>query len=235
MEVKLLTYTYNPAMTVYKAARSCYHQDAAFNIEEPEDIETFISGIIKSGHHSPLEHASFTFSVKGISRACSHQLVRHRIASYSQQSQRYVKFGNENKALDDSDFVIPPSIKEHEVLLLEFLDACTCSMASYFDLVDGLIERGRTDEQAQEDARYLLPNASKTNIVVTMNARELRTFFSLRICKRAQWEIRDLAKQMRGICVATSGILFYNTGADCMYDECHEGRHSCGEPYEQGI
>ena len=141
------------------------------------------------GHLSPIEHVSFTFGIEGISRACSHQLVRHRVASYSQQSQRYVKE-------EQFDYVIPPSIKQDPALVGEFEKCMAEAQENYTKVLKRLEELGYKGEAGQQDARYLLPNAAETKIVVTMNARELLHFFRVRCCNRAQWEIREMADRM---------------------------------------
>jgi thymidylate synthase (FAD) len=231
MKVSLLLNYPEAVNVVAAAAKSCYSQYSSgelFLFEEPLDKTEFIKRIIDSGHLSVLEHAVFTFNIEGISRACSHQLVRHRVASYSQQSQRYVEFGiDESKLL----FVCPPAFKEIDWLEQEFYEAMDDMLDKYQAFCLKLQNSGRTKEQANEDARYLLPNAAKTNITVTMNARELRHFFELRICKRAQWEIRELAIEMLRICKEEAPVLFYKAGADCMYGSCKQGKHCCGDLY----
>lgn len=194
MKVTLVDYPRFADYKAYCAARVCYSDKGFDDIwnETPmtdmdkEDVENdkalkLLKNIVNKGHGSVLEHCVFTFSIEGISRACSHQLVRHRIASYSQQSQRYVdgsKFG----------YVIPPEIKKNE----NFKKAFDSYMKNTMNFYNGLVALGIK----KEDARYLLPNATTTNIVVTMNARELLHFIELRSSPRAQWEIRELAQEM---------------------------------------
>ena len=194
MKVTLIDYPNNADYKAYCAARVCYSDKGFEDIwdstvktspqfEDPENDNALklLQGIVKAGHGSVLEHCCFTFSIEGISRACSHQLVRHRIASYSQQSQRYVngdKFG----------YVIPPEIEKREDLKKAFDE----HMRNTRTLYNTLILCG----MKKEDARYLLPNATTTNIVVTMNARELLHFIELRTSPRAQWEIREMANKM---------------------------------------
>ena len=158
-----------------------------------DEVAKLVRILVRSGHHSALEHASFSFAVDGVSRACTHQLVRHRVASYNQQSQRYVNFS----AADS--FVVPPSIAANAEAEAVFLKAMDDARAAYDRLVELGLAEGRGKESVQEDARFVLPNAAETKIVVTMNARELRHFFQVRCCRRAQWEINALAWQMRGI------------------------------------
>lgn len=168
---------------------------------------------LASGHESVLEHWSATFAIEGISRACSHQLVRHRLASYSQQSQRYVNMG-------EFEYVIPESIEnwncvnEYEYIIGEIQH-----------IYDHLVRMG----VPEEDARYILPNACCTNIVVTMNGRQLRKFFMLRCCNRAQWEIREMANLMLAEVKQVAPIIFENAGASCdVLGYCPEQR-SCGK------
>ena len=186
-----------------------------------------VAGLVRSGHLSALEHASFTFAVDGISRACSHQLVRHRLASYSQQSQRYVRFGS------DEEFVVPPHIMVSPEAREVFYEAMRGARAAYERLVEIGLAEGRGKESVFEDARFVLPNAAETKIVVTMNARELRHFFALRCCRRAQWEINRLAWVMRHLVLTAAPRLFAGTGPGCMTGECPEGKMTCGEPYTE--
>lgn len=226
MKVTLLEHTPNPEKLVAVAAKTCYSPDDIGDINQhltDSVAAKFIEKLMKLGHESPLEHCTFTFGVDGISRACSHQLVRHRMASYSQKSQRYV---NEN----DYDAVYPPSIIENNELYWLYDNALEAIGETYDRLQKGLMELGRTKEQACEDARYILPNCCTTNIVVTMNARELLHFFSQRCCNRAQWEIRELADQMLAECRQVAPVLFKNAGPDCITGKgCGEGKMSCGK------
>jgi len=192
-----------------------------------DEVRRLVRGLVKSGHMSALEHASFTFAVDGISRACSHQLVRHRVASYSQQSQRYVRFSS------DGDFVLPPRIAASPEARAVFYEAMENARRSYERLVELGLAEGRGNESVFEDARFVLPNAAETKIVVTMNARELRHFFALRCCRRAQWEINRLAWTMRQLASSAAPALFEGAGPGCMTGGCPEGRMSCGEPYSE--
>ena len=168
------------------------------------------------GHASVLEHVTLTYGVEGISRAASHQLVRHRIASYSQQSQRYVasKFG----------YVTPPTVAASPGLLVEY----ERHMAACSRLYAKLMKAG----VPPEDARFALPNATETKILITMNARELHHFFSLRTCRRAQWEIREMAKRMLSAARERAPLLFETAGPGCVRGRCPEGKMSCGKPAE---
>ncbi|MCL0086424.1 FAD-dependent thymidylate synthase, partial [Thermodesulfovibrionales bacterium] len=174
----------------------------------------------------PLEHASFTFAIEGISRACSHQLVRHRIASYSQQSQRYV---SEEAGFD---YVIPPVIKEDEDLKRRFEDLMAESQEAYNYTVGRLREKGIKGESANQDARFILPNAAETKIMVSMNARELLHFFRVRCCNRAQWEIREMAVEMLRLVKKTAPLIFSKAGPECLYSPCPEGEYTCGKMKE---
>ncbi len=183
--------------------------------------------LVGSGHHSALEHASFTFAVDGISRACSHQLVRHRLASYNQQSQRYVRFGT------GDDFVVPPNIDVVPEARAVFMEAMEKARDAYDRLVEIGLDQGYSNETVQEDARFVLPNAAETKIVVTMNARELRHFFRVRCCRRAQWEINRLAWAMRHLATVVAPTLFEKTGPGCVIDSCPEGKMACGTEYSE--
>jgi len=228
LKVTLLQHTPAAERAVAAAGRLCYAPVSAAALKEAmteEEVARLVRGLIRSGHLSALEHASFTFAVDGISRACSHQLVRHRIASYSQQSQRYVRFGSEDS------FVIPPNIAASPEARAVFLEAMDHARQAYDRLVEIGLSEGRKGESVYEDARFVLPNAAETKIVVTMNARELRHFFALRCCRRAQWEINRLAWTMRYLVLQVAPLLFENTGPGCMMHGCPEGKLSCGRPY----
>lgn len=182
MQVKLLAYTPEPELVCARAMRACRTKQAADELElSHEDVARLIRSAKKLGHLSVLEHACFTFSISGISRACSHQLVRHRMASFSQQSHRAV-------AMTPSDIVVPPSIQQNTRSLAAFKKSVNVSFKAFNEL--------KKSEIRLEDARYVLPNALTTNLTVTMNARELLHFFSLRMAHSAQWEIRELAQKM---------------------------------------
>jgi thymidylate synthase (FAD) len=169
------------------------------------------------GHHSVIEHAVFTFSVHGVSRALTHQLVRHRIASFSQQSQRYV-------SMSQASYVTPPSIAADAGAVKRYQELMQDIWKAYEEL-GGLVPK--------EDARYVLPNSCHTNIVITMNARELWHFFSLRCCNRAQWEIREMAQRMMEICQEVSPTIFRDAGPPCVRGPCPEGKLSCGKPWNR--
>jgi thymidylate synthase (FAD) len=215
LNVKLLAHTKIPINIVATSARLCYSNSNINELLEKMDdekCEKLLKKLIQLGHESPLEHVNFTFGVEGISRACTHQLVRHRIASYSQQSQRYVDSKNFN-------YIVPPSIKKNEKLYEKFKKTMQNIGECYEEL---------KEIAPKEDARFILPNAAETKIIITMNARSLKNFFKHRTCKRAQWEIREMALQMLKICKEKSPVLFENMGALCITDKiCPEGEMSC--------
>jgi thymidylate synthase (FAD) len=221
MQVTLLSHTKDIDSLIATAARTCYSAQTTEDIFEDMQYENnkkknaeFVQKLRDMGHESPLEHVSFTFGIDGVSRSLTHQLVRHRVASYSQQSQRYVTGTKFN-------FVTPHSIQKNPSLQLAYSKFLMQSMEMYEALTANGIPK--------EDARYLLPNATTTNIVVTMNVRELLHFFSVRCCTRAQWEIRELAWKMLEICKKVSPTLFNGCGAFCdQHKYCKEGSMSCG-------
>lgn len=222
MDVRLLYHTPDPERAVAVGARLCYAPVGAAELMEgmaDDSVRTVLRTIMNSGHFSALEHASYTFAIDGVSRALTHQLVRHRLASYNQQSQRYVSYAEE------PCFVVPPAVAADPVVADRFEAATRAAFAAYRELLDAGV--------AAEDARYLLPNAMETKIVVTMNVRELLHFFELRCCKRAQWEIRELALTMLALAGPTAPYIFMDAGASCRRGPCREGKMTCGEPYEK--
>ena len=255
MKVTLVGYTPRPLYVCAEAAAVCYDSEPDLKI---------VKGCIKSGHQSVLEHCSFTFKVEGISRACSHQLVRHRIASYSQQSQRYVDGTS-------FEFVTPPEIAKNPDIADKYIEALETESRLYAEIRNALIVQKikeyvqsdgdaelalgdlsiKTDEEitdifkeydkkrfsafeklANEDARFILPNACTTKIICTFNARSLYNFFEHRCCNRAQWEIRDVARQMLILVKQVAPILFAKAGPPCLYGACPEGKMSCGKAKE---
>ena len=220
MDVRLLYHTPEPERAVAAAARLCYAPVGAAELMDAmsEDaVRRVLKTIITSGHTSALEHASYTFAVDGVSRAMTHQLVRHRLASYNQQSQRYVTYAHE------PTFIVPPSVEEQPDTAQVFAAAATAAFDAYRALIDVGVPA--------EDARYILPNAMETKIVITMNVRELLHFFELRCCKRAQWEIRELALAMLALAEPTAPYIFMDAGASCRRGPCREGAMTCGDPY----
>ncbi len=241
MKVNIIAHTPEPEKVISMAAKLCYSPVGVDEIEKnltDESVDKFINMLMSMGHESPLEHVSFTFAVEGISRACSHQLVRHRIASYSQQSQRYVK-------LDQFEYIIPKEIEKIDEAKKVFIDAMKKDQEDYDKLVDilfnkhykKLVQQGKDEKKAKkdaekkaiEDARYVFPNACETKIVFTMNVRSLYNFIEHRTCERAQWEIRDLATQMLKKLREISPVLFNNKGPKCIKGPCPEGKMTCGE------
>lgn len=223
-----------PEAVVATAGKLCYSKSDIKSLADKqteESINKFVDMLSSLGHESPIEHISFTFGIEGVSRACTHQLVRHRLASYSQQSQRYVDLSETYK------YITPPAIKEDEELLELYEKANDEIFGFYKELSDKLenkyIEEGMKEKDAKkraiEDARYILPNACETKIIVTMNARELLHFFKERCCNRAQWEIREVANQMLDLCLEVAPTVFKKAGAPCVFGRCPEGAMSCGK------
>ncbi len=231
LKVILLNHTKDPEGLIAHAAKLCYSPSSVEQLKdkiEKSDNRKFIEKLLKLGHLSPLEHVSFNFGVEGISRACSHQLVRHRIASYSQQSQRYVgEHSEKNKDSEEQifDFVLPPSI-EAAGKSEWFVEKMREVQKWYDELVESL---GDSGEKANEDARFILPNAAETKIIITMNARELLHFFSVRCCNRAQWEIKDLATEMLRLARDILPGIFSKSGPNCVAGPCTEGEMACGK------
>lgn len=232
MKVNLISWTPNPEQVVAAAARTCYSPGT---VEETykkvcistEETEKFIEKITSLGHDSVLEHISFTFGIDEVSRVLLAQLTRHRIASFSVQSQRYVKYDTLASELSEL-FVIPAPILESSNEAKDFYLGMLDKICQGYELlVLLLMEEGLSKTEAAENARYILPGAMKTNLVMTMNARELKHFFELRCCNRAQEEIRELAWTMlrcvKDICPA----IFSNCGPKCVKGQCPEGAMSC--------
>ena len=215
LNVELIAFTPQPDLTAARAGHICYAGVGISELKDkvkPDYAKKLIKHLINSGHLSPLEHASFTFAIEGVSRALTHQLVRHRIASHSQQSQRYVKEGGFN-------FIVPPKIKADAETYKKFLKAIEDARLAYDEMLK---------IAPAEDARFLLPNACETRIVVTMNTRSLYNFFEHRLCTRAQWEIRALAKKMLSLCQQAAPALFEGVDARCAkLGYCPE-KETCG-------
>lgn len=214
--VILIAHTPEAEKVVAMAAKICYAKDVSIKKLQKKindnDVSAFITKLLESGHESPFEHISFTFGIEGISRACSHQLVRHRMASFSQRSQRYC-------FEDGFNYIEPEDINENENEDKIFRDFMRHSKEVYSKLID----KGAKPE----DARMVLPNACETKIIVTMNARELLHFFKLRCCKRAQKEIREVAFMMKNICRKVAPNIFQYAGPNCLKGYCTEGENSC--------
>lgn len=222
----------SPESIVAVAAKLCYSPadiDHLFDGLTYENVKRRVDGIISMGHESPIEHINFTFAIEGVSRTMTHQLVRHRIASYSQQSQRYVTMGRGENA----EVIIPEQIKNNKEALEIYLDAVEHSFNAYNQILDLLASDAGIDkpmEKQKEDAREILPNACGTRIIVTMNARTLLHFFKVRCCERAQWQIRDVAWQMLEIVEEIAPEIFKNAGPACVKGKCPEGEKTCGNP-----
>lgn len=253
-KVTLLCHTPNPEEVVAMAAKLCYSPSGIEDIRDgltEEKTTAFVDMLASLGHASPTEHATFTFGIEGISRACSHQLVRHRIASYSQQSQRYVSGTS-------FEFITPPEIEDDEHCNELYQKVIDIQRNAYAEIRDALVVKYIKSEtgkdysgsdaeiiesfkledkvkcsafikKANEDARYLLPNACTTKIVCTFNVRSLENFFAHRCCNRAQWEIRDVAEQMLLICKEVAPTLFKHSGPSCLRGACPEGNMTCGK------
>ena len=223
LKVVLLRYTPMPEEAIALSAKLCYSKSSISDLNEKisrKDQSAFIEKLMDMGHESVLEHASFTFGVEGVSRVLLAQLTRHRIASFSVQSQRYVSYEN------GFGYIIPDSITAlGEEAVNKFRDQMN-TMEKWYTDWQKLLGKG---EKSNEDARFVLPNACETRIILTMNVRELRHFFSLRMCSRAQWEIRKMAEEMFRLCFETAPALFMNAGPACLRGKCPEGEKSCGQ------
>ena len=228
--VTLVRCTPEPQELVAAAAKLCYASETDGLLDQtPDGSERFVALLRRMGHLSPVEHATFTFFLEGVSRAMTHQLVRHRLASYSQRSQRYV-------AHDEFGYIVPPQLKGKRIAADG--EGQGQDAAEYFaDTMQLIAERyrrlnealGCTGESSNEDARYVLPNACETKIFVTMNARELLHFFEERLCQRAQWEIREVADQMLAAARKVCPGIFKGVGPKCLrYGRCPEGKMTCG-------
>ena len=244
MEVTLLGYTPVPEKMIAAAAKLCYSDSGAMDLMDGLDEEKtahFMEMLTNIGHESPIEHASFTFAIEGVSRSLLAQITRHRIASFSVQSQRYVKKSS-------FVYITPPAIAEDPQAKAVFEESMAHAFAAYNQLADQLEQRylqetlragmtekaarSKAEKKAIEDARFVLPNACETKMVVTMNARSLYHFFRLRCCRRAQWEIRELAMKMLRLCCQAAPLLFANAGPGCCSGPCPEGKMSCGAASE---
>ena len=241
MLVQLISHTAEPEKTIAAAAKLCYsdaHIETLLDGLTPEKTAAFLQRLSDVGHASPIEHASFTFGIEGVSRTFLAQVTRHRIASFSVQSQRYVR-------LEDFRYVVPPEIEAIPAAKAQFLDAMNDDARRYLELVKSLEDahtarlvaggldekaaRAKASKQANEDARFVLPNACETKMVMTMNCRSLLNFFNLRCCRRAQWEIRAVADRMLELVLPLAPHIFAGAGPRCLTGPCPEGRMCCGE------
>lgn len=240
LKVELIAHTPEPEKVVAAAAKLCYsdaHIDTLLQGLTPEKTTAFLQMLSNLGHASPTEHASFTFGIEGVSRTLLAQITRHRIASFSVQSQRYVR-------LEDFRYVIPPEIEREPAAKAAFIDSMNEDARRYLELAEQLEKthfktlteqgmdekaaRSKASKMANEDARFVLPNACETKMVMTMNVRSLQNFFALRCCSRAQWEIRDCADKMLALVYPIAPTLFAKSGPGCLRGACPEGQMSCG-------
>lgn len=228
LKVELLKHTEDPEDIIAMGAKLCYSDAEIADLKGiPADKKApYIGRLVDMGHLSPIEHASFTFGIEGVSRVLLAQVTRHRIASFSVQSQRYVS----KKSQETFGYVIPPAIKalgkEFVVKYERQMDAMQGWYNEWSDLL------GAKGESTNEDARFILPNACETKMILTMNARELMHFFNLRCCNRAQWEIRAMAWEMLRLCMEVAPALFATSGPACVSGPCSEGKMSCKRPDE---
>ena len=230
MKVTLMSYTPEPERLIAGAARLCYSADKIDDLfDSIKEPGSFVERLMDMHHESPIEHCTFTFGIEGVSRALLAQITRHRIASFSVKSQRYV-----NEA--GLEYITPPQISNDPRALeiyTETMDILKNNYAELSDILRGnLVDAGvapsAAEKQAIEDARFVLPNACETKMIMTMNARSLLNFFRLRCCERAQWEIRALADKMLCLVTEVAPTLFKNAGAPCVSGRCPEGEKSCG-------
>lgn len=244
LHVELLQYTGQPEKIISAAAKLCYSssgvKDVLDDLDE-EKVEKFLKMLMDLGHESPIEHVSFTFGIEGVSRSLLAQITRHRIASYSVKSQRYVKEGQ-------FEFITPPAIAEDPRAHKLYLQSMQDAQKTYNELADILSEKylaenlqnglpekqakSQAEKKAIEDARFVLPNACETKMIVTMNARSLMNFFHHRCCSRAQWEIRALADEMLRLVKEVAPTLFALAGPSCVAGPCPEGKMTCGKAAE---
>lgn len=223
MKVVLLRHTLSPEEVVALGAKLCYsraHVEDLTRRVEAADQSAFVEKIMGMGHESVLEHASFTFGVEGVSRVLLAQLTRHRLASFSVQSQRYVSYAS------GFDYIVPPKI---EALGADAVAEYQRQMDTIHTWYRAWQEKLENGEGGNEDARFVLPGACETRLMLTMNVRELRHFFALRMCNRAQWEIRALATEMHRQCMEIAPALFADAGPGCLRGACPEGAKSCGK------
>ena len=223
MKVVLVRHTLSPEEVVALGARLCYSKarvDDLLERVEARDQSEFVHKIMGMGHDSVLEHASFTFGIEGVSRTLLAQITRHRVASFSVQSQRYVSYEH------GFGYIVPPKI---EALGPDAVAEFERQMDTMHQWYTDWQQKLGTGEGGNEDARFVLPGACETRMMVTMNVRELRHFFSLRMCSRAQWEIRALANEMHRLCMEVAPILFETAGPGCLRGACPEGEKTCGK------
>lgn len=243
-KVTLLCHSPHPEKTIAAAAKLCYSSQGVDGLLDgltPEKTDSFLNMLMQLGHESPIEHVTFTFAIEGVSRSFLAQITRHRLASYSVQSQRYVR-------LSPFEFVTPPEIENEPEALKYYNEAMDAALKSYEKISEILKEKhtkslmdngmdqktaaSKAEKMAIEDARFVLPNACETKMIVTMNARSLYNFFRLRSCNRAQWEIRAVSDEMCRLVKEVAPTLFVNAGPPCVSGPCPEGKMSCGRSLE---
>ena len=225
--VALVRHTADPEALTALGARLCYAGgdiDRLLKLIEEKDQKAFVEKIMSMGHESVLEHVSFTFLIEGVSRVLLAQLTRHRIASFSVQSQRYVSYAS------GFGYIVPPAIEKLGEEAVAEYESQMAQMHSWYEAWQKKL--GDAGEKSNEDARFVLPNACETRVLLTMNARELRHFFALRMCSRAQWEIRQMANAMFEQCVKAAPAMFRDAGPGCLRGACPEGEKSCGRAKE---
>lgn len=244
MNVRLISHTPEPEKLISAAAKTCYSAstvDTLLDGLNEEKTQSYLEMLTEIGHESPIEHASFTFAIEGVSRSLLAQITRHRMASFSVQSQRYVR----EHAFE---FVVPHEIEAIPEAKEAFFKAMEDDQRTYENLTAILLDRHmrtflqegcsekdarrKAEKKAIEDARYVLPNACATKMVMTANARSLHNFFRLRCCNRAQWEIRELAEEMYRQACAVAPTLFHKAGPACTCGACSEGKMTCGKANE---
>jgi thymidylate synthase (FAD) len=222
--VILVEHTPDSQALVALGARLCYaggDVDSLMQKVSTQDQQGFLEKIMGMGHESVLEHASFTFLAEGVSRVLLAQLTRHRIASFSVQSQRYVSYKS------GFGYIIPPAIRDLGDEAVAEYNSQMAQIQQWYE--DWQQKLGAAGEKSNEDARFVLPGACETRILFTMNVRELRHFFSLRMCSRAQWEIRQMAQSMFEQCYRVAPALFKDAGPGCIRGACPEGEKTCGK------
>jgi thymidylate synthase (FAD) len=231
LHVELLNHTAGAEELVAMAAKVCYSgadiDDLKAGIAK-RDQGPFLAKLMEMGHHSPIEHASFTFGIEGVSRSLLAQITRHRVASFSVKSQRYV--GETKKDGEGFGYIVPPSIEALGEDAVRKYEEQMRTIQGWYD--EWVLSLGGGGEKSHQDARFVLPNACETKMIVTMNARELRHFFALRCCNRAQWEIQALATEMLRLAREAAPALFADAGPGCMRGPCPEGKMSCGKAAE---
>ena len=227
LNVKLISYTPEAEKLTAMAAKLCYSpsgiDDISDNLTE-DKASAFIEKIVDIGHLSTIEHASFSFGIEGVSRTLLAQITRHRLASFSVQSQRYVSYS------DGFSYIVPPSIRALGDDAVKKFEQQMAAMQTWYDEWRGAL--GEKGEKSNQDARFVLPGACETKMILTMNARELLHFFSLRCCNRAQWEIRELAWRMFALVSDVAPALFQTAGPACIRGKCSEGSKTCGKAAE---